>query len=82
LQGVFGNTAERVYGPLTSNSWAFNPKIRDLAPKYDPALARRLLAEAGIRPGSLTLPLYTFQGALWGRLRLSCRPIWRMSASM
>jgi peptide/nickel transport system substrate-binding protein len=66
LQGVFGNTADRVYGPLTSNSWAFNPKIRDLAPKYDPALARRLLAEAGIRPGSLTLPLYTFQGALWG----------------
>ena len=66
LQGVFGNTADRVYGPLTSNSWAFNPKIRDLAPKYDPALARRLLAEAGIRPRSLTLPLYTFQGALWG----------------
>lgn len=66
LQGVFGNTADRVYGPLTSNSWAFNPRIRDLAPKYDPVLARRLLAEAGIRPGSLTLPLYTFQGALWG----------------
>ena len=66
LQGVFGNTADRVYGPLTSNSWAFNPRIRDLAPKYDPAQARRLLAEAGVRPGSLTVPLYTFQGALWG----------------
>jgi peptide/nickel transport system substrate-binding protein len=66
LQGVFGNTADRVYGPLTSNSWAFNPKIRELAPKYDPAQAKRLLAEAGVRPGSLTVPLYTFQGALWG----------------
>ncbi len=66
LKGVFGDTADRVYGPLTSNSWAFNPKMRDLAPKYDPALSRRLLAEAGVRPGSVTLPLYTFQGALWG----------------
>ncbi len=66
LQGVFGNTADRVYGPLTSNSWAFNPKIRDAAPKFDPALSRRLLAEAGVKPGSINLPLYTFQGALWG----------------
>ena len=66
LQGVFGNTADRVYGPLTTNSWAFNPKIKDMAPKYDPALSKRLLAEAGVRPGALTLPLYTFQGALWG----------------
>jgi peptide/nickel transport system substrate-binding protein len=66
LQGVFGNTADRVYGPLTSNSWAFNPRIKDTAPKYDPALAKRLLAEAGVRPGTISLPLYTFQGALWG----------------
>ena len=66
LEGVFGKTADRVYGPLTTNSWAFNPKMRDTAPKYDPALSKRLLAEAGVRPGQLTLPLYTFQGALWG----------------
>ncbi len=66
LQGVFGNTADRVYGPLTSNSWAFNPRMREIAPKFDPALSRRLLAEAGVRPGALSLPLYTFQGALWG----------------
>jgi peptide/nickel transport system substrate-binding protein len=66
LQGVFGNTADRVYGPLTSNSWAFNPKIKDLSPKYDPALSKRLLAEAGVRPGQISVPLYTFQGALWG----------------
>ena len=40
--------------------------MKDLSPKYDPALSKRLLAEAGVRPGQLTLPLYTFQGALWG----------------
>jgi peptide/nickel transport system substrate-binding protein len=28
LQGVFGNTADRVYGPLTSNSWAFRRSRR------------------------------------------------------
>ena len=66
LTGVFGGTAERVYGPLTTNSWAFNPKMKDLAPKYDPALAKKLLAEAGIDPAKLQLKLYSFQGPLWG----------------
>jgi peptide/nickel transport system substrate-binding protein len=66
LKGVFGDTAERVYGPLTTNSWAFNPKVKELAPKYDPALSKKLLAEAGIKPGSLDLTLYSFQGSLWG----------------
>ncbi|TKT74342.1 ABC transporter substrate-binding protein [Aquamicrobium sp. LC103] len=66
LQGVFGGTAERVYGPLTTNSWAFNPKIKDEAPTYDPDLARSLLAEAGVDPASLNFTLYSFQGPLWG----------------
>lgn len=66
LEGVFGGTAERVYGPLTSNSWAFNPKIRELAPSYDPELAKKLLAEAGVDPAKLDLKLYSFQGSLWG----------------
>lgn len=66
IDGVFGGTAERVYGPLTSNNWAFDPRMRDLAPKHDPALARRLLAEAGLQPGQLKLTLYSFQGPLWG----------------
>lgn len=65
LRGVFGGTADRVYGPLTSNSWAFDPKIVDLAPKYDPALAKKLLAEAGVDPTTLDLKLYSFQGPLW-----------------
>jgi peptide/nickel transport system substrate-binding protein len=66
LTGVFGGTAERVYGPLTTNSWAFNPKVKDLAPKYDPALAKKLLAEAGVDPAKLQVKLYSFQGPLWG----------------
>lgn len=66
LQGVFGGTAERVYGPLTTNSWAFNPKMQEEASKYDPDLAKRLLAEAGVDPASLNLTLYSFQGPLWG----------------
>ncbi len=66
LQGVFGGTAERVYGPLTSNNWAFNPRMQELAPSYDPELAKSLLAEAGVDPASLDFTLYSFQGPLWG----------------
>ena len=66
LTGVFGGTAERVYGPLTSNSWAFNPKVKENAPKYDPELSKRLLADAGVDPARLDFKLYSFQGALWG----------------
>lgn len=66
LDGVFAGTAERVYGPLTSNSWAFDPEVRDLAPQYDPERAKALLAEAGVDPASLNVRLYSFQGALWG----------------
>ena len=66
LEGVFGGTAERVYGPLTSNSWAFDPKMKEEAPKYDPALAKQLLAESGVDPSKLNFTLYSFQGPLWG----------------
>ena len=66
LQGVFDGTAERVYGPLTTNSWAFDPAVKDLAPKFDPEVAKALLAEAGIDPADLNIKLYSFQGSLWG----------------
>lgn len=66
LSGVFDGTAERVYGPLTSNSWAFDPAIKDMAPSYDPEGAKALLAEAGVDPADLNVKLYSFQGALWG----------------
>ncbi|WP_343504295.1 ABC transporter substrate-binding protein [Alloyangia pacifica] len=66
LSGVFDGTAERVYGPLTSNSWAFDPAVKDLAPQYDPDGAKALLEEAGVDPADLSVKLYSFQGALWG----------------
>jgi peptide/nickel transport system substrate-binding protein len=68
LEGIFGGTAVRVYGPLTSNSWAYNPRMEEIAPSYDPERARELLAEAGVDPADLDLTLYSFQGQLWGAL--------------
>lgn len=68
LSGVFGGTADRVYGPLTSDSWAFNPAVVDMAPRYDPDRSRALLAEAGVDPASLDVTLYSFQGALWAQV--------------
>lgn len=66
LSGVLGDTADRVYGPLTTNSWAFNPAIEEQAIQYDPEKARALLEEAGYGPGDLTFTMYSFQGDLWG----------------
>ena len=68
LEGIFGGTAVRVYGPLTTNSWAFNPAVIDMAPDYDPDKARAMLAEAGVDPADLHLNLYSFQGQLWGAI--------------
>ncbi len=65
IDGVLVGLADRVYGPLPSNNWAFDEGLRSAAPTYDPARARRLLAEAGYPPGRLRLTLYTFQGSLW-----------------
>lgn len=68
LSGLFGGTASRVYGPLTSNSWAYDPAVEGMAPDYDPDRARALLAEAGVDPADLNLTLYSFQGSLWGQV--------------
>jgi peptide/nickel transport system substrate-binding protein len=66
ISGVLGGTADRVYGPLPSNSWAFDERMKTMAPGHDPARARALLAEAGVQPGQLRLTMYSFQGSLWG----------------
>ncbi len=43
---------EIAYGPLPPSIWGYWDGIKDYAPKYDPARARALLAEAGWRAGS------------------------------
>jgi peptide/nickel transport system substrate-binding protein len=66
VDGLLGGTADRVYGPLTTNSWGFNPEIKDNAFTYDPDKARELLTEAGYAANALNFKMYTFQGSLWG----------------
>ena len=68
IDGVLVGLADRVYGPLPTNNWAFDVRLKDMAPGYDPDRARRLLAEAGYPPGKLRLTLYTFQGSLWANV--------------
>ena len=65
IDGVLAGLADRVHGPLPTANWAFDTRLQQTAPAYDPAAARRLLAEAGYPPGRLRLVMYTFQGSLW-----------------
>lgn len=65
VNGILGGMVERVYGPLPTASWAFDPSLQATAYHLDRDKARRLLAEAGYRPGQLQLTLYGFQGAVW-----------------
>lgn len=65
VNGILGGVVERVYGPLPTASWAFDPAMQATAFHHDPAKARQLLAEAGYPPGRLKLTLYGFQGAMW-----------------
>lgn len=62
---ILAGTVDRAWGPLPGANWAFDPAQPARAPAYDQALARRLLAEAGYAPGTLSLDLITFTGSLW-----------------
>lgn len=68
IDGVLVGLGDRVYGPLPSNNWAFDERLKASATTYDPVRARALLAEAGYPPGRLKLVLYTFQGSLWANV--------------
>lgn len=50
IDGVLLGFGTPSTGPFPPESWAFNPGVKDLA--YDPEEARRLLAEAGWKPGA------------------------------
>ncbi|WP_111979128.1 ABC transporter substrate-binding protein [Algibacillus agarilyticus] len=49
LRAVYYGTAIKANSILPPNSWAYNPNAE--LPQYDPALARKLLKEAGIPDG-------------------------------
>jgi peptide/nickel transport system substrate-binding protein len=66
VTGLWGDTAERVYGPLPTASWGFNPAIQENAYTRDLDQAKALLAEAGYgEDNPLNLTMYTFQGNSW-----------------
>lgn len=67
VNDLLGGTANKMYGPLTDNSWGWNPAMKDAAPKRDVAKAKALLKEAGYGEGGkpLELTLYTFTGQSW-----------------
>ncbi len=63
---LWGGTASRVYGPLTSSSWGFDQSVKDKAFSRDVNKAKMLLAAAGYgssKPLKMTMP--TYQGSSW-----------------
>ena len=50
IDGVLLGYGTPLTGPFPPESWAYNHDVKD--PKYDPALAKQLLAEAGWKPGA------------------------------
>lgn len=50
VDNVFGKNAERAYGQVGPGIVGYDPSLKSLW-KYDPAGAKKLLAEAGFRPG-------------------------------
>ena len=58
VQGIYQyGEASRIYQPLPSYSFAYDPKYNDLVPAYDPEGAKALLKEAGYENG-FTMTLY------------------------
>jgi peptide/nickel transport system substrate-binding protein len=61
---AYGSWAKRVYGPIPSNVWPSIPKSWASAYTYNPAKAKKLLAQAGYAKG-LTLSLSTMDTGTW-----------------
>jgi ABC-type transport system substrate-binding protein len=58
LKGLYTwNEAERAYLALPPGSWGYDKTLEKLVPQYDPAKAKKLMAEAGY-PGGFNIELY------------------------
>lgn len=49
IQGVLFGMGQKAHGPVVPGRWAYNATVKDIP--FDPAYAKRLLAEAGWQPG-------------------------------
>lgn len=70
ISQAYRGWAQRVYGPIPGNVWPSVPKGSAQWHRYDPAAAKKLLAEAGY-PNGLTLTLSGMEIAQWKPLILS-----------
>jgi peptide/nickel transport system substrate-binding protein len=50
VHGVLFGMGQKSHGPIVPGRWAYNPDVKDVT--FDPDRSRKLLAEAGWKPGS------------------------------
>ena len=59
LQAVYQGQGQIAYGPLTTDTWAFDESLKTNPPyTYDLDKAKKLMVEAGYPDGGLTVELY------------------------